>query len=383
MAASLAPIDAANLAQRVYLLRTTAFDDVMQTEKKLGCPAGFSPLADAQLDGTVSTQVAGMRSRRIPSRFGYVARGGDNEAIVVLRGTDTSTDWLANTNVTLARGPSGHSVHMGFLQTFESLRDGILDGIGDAKTVHCVGHSLGGALATVTADYLSVKRSREVKLYTFGAPRSGALGQPRHLTGKPNVTGIHRIFHTADPVPMLPIFPFGHVPSNGPGYAIPWPGTAFGIAPHKMEGYIRDIGTKSWPGLANLGRAPSLQEAIEPWLQAVGEGRAVRYLGTTALSMIRRGIEWLVIKVIFGGISLAAAVGMTALDRLAWILSTGAAKVVQAGVWTANLLTAILRWVGRAVHGAVDVTFAFVRWVLEIFFSTISNVAMRALSTLV
>ncbi|WP_350643813.1 hypothetical protein, partial [Psychrobacter sp. HY3-MNA-CIBAN-0198] len=40
-------------------------------------------------------------------------------------------------------------------------------------TVHCVGHSLGGAVASLVADWAKRRFSSDVKLYTFGAPKVG------------------------------------------------------------------------------------------------------------------------------------------------------------------------------------------------------------------
>lgn len=383
----LLPLDAAALAQRVYLLLTTEFDDLMQTQKKLGCPAGFTPSSEAMLDGSASGQLAGRQFGKTPTRFGFVAKGSGkrgNEALVVLRGTAPTSDWLANTNVTLTRGPSGHQVHMGFYQAFDSYRPAMTELIGDAKTVHCVGHSLGGAMATMAADYLSENRGRNVKLYTFGAPRSGAFGQPRNLTRKSNVSALYRTYHTADPVTMLPIFPYHHVPTDRPGCALPWPGTSLSKAPHAMTAYMASIAKagNSWKQLENLGSAASQQESVEQWLGFVGAGGAIRHLGTTALSMIRRALEWLLIKVVGGGIGLTATVGMTVLDRIAWVLAAGKAKAIETGIWTANLMTAILKWLGRSVQATVNVTVTFIRWVLGMFFSTVANIARTALDAL-
>nr|WP_274054955.1 hypothetical protein [Thalassomonas haliotis] len=39
--------------------------------------------------------------------------------------------------------------------------------------MHCVGHSPGGALAALTADWIKAGFGKTVYLYTFAAPRVG------------------------------------------------------------------------------------------------------------------------------------------------------------------------------------------------------------------
>ena len=66
--------------------------------------------------------------------------------------------------------------HVGFNKTFNSIKPTLETYFNKNTTgpVHCVGHSLGGALATLTANWLHNKQGgRPISLYTFGAPRVG------------------------------------------------------------------------------------------------------------------------------------------------------------------------------------------------------------------
>ena len=70
---------------------------------------------------------------------------------------------------------------------------------------------------------------------------------------------------------------------------------------------------------------------------------------------------------------------MTALDRLAWALATGADKIQKAGILVRNLMSAILSWLGRVVVKTVSVTYAFIRWVMGLFYTTVASVARLAI----
>src|SRR5699024_9322989 len=112
------------------------------------------------------------------SGFGYIAAGKGahaGEVLVATRGTATRYDWLSNLNVAMQAGPGGTLVHAGFNEVWKSFAADVsafLRGR-NPSVVHCVGHSLGGALATLTADACSSAGIGELRLYTFGSPRVG------------------------------------------------------------------------------------------------------------------------------------------------------------------------------------------------------------------
>lgn len=75
--------------------------------------------------------------------------------------------------------------------------------------VHCIGHSLGGAIANLAAEWAANTLNKKVKLYTFGSPRVGFAsgGFANKLTTALLPENIHRVYHNNDPVPMIPTFP--------------------------------------------------------------------------------------------------------------------------------------------------------------------------------
>ena len=65
-----------------------------------------------------------------------------------------------------------------------------------------VGHSLGGAIATLAAADLK-KRGTPADLYTYGAPRIGGTATSNFITNQ-GLGSISRVTHLNDPVPRLP-----------------------------------------------------------------------------------------------------------------------------------------------------------------------------------
>ncbi len=147
--------------------------------------------------------------------FGVIAKGKkgsdfENDAIIICRGTSSLYDWLTDFNTGLQTSRTGHTVHAGFNRTFNEfyprLRDFIT--VNKLARLHCVGHSLGGALATM-ATGLAVKMKTKSTLYTFGSPRVGLIdfATQLSLSHYVGIDNIHRVFHGGDPVSMVPIRP--------------------------------------------------------------------------------------------------------------------------------------------------------------------------------
>ncbi|KAJ7027920.1 alpha/beta-hydrolase [Mycena alexandri] len=144
----------------------------------------------------------------------------DNSIVVAHEGTVTSNILsilndvklgLVDLNVT--RFPStagkGIQVHSGFQQTFERTADGLLAGVmkglsdTGAKKVAVTGHSLGAAVATMTAAFLkqSVDPSIDVSLAVFGLPRGGNQAWADFLD---STVGVKYMTNQQDPVPIVP-----------------------------------------------------------------------------------------------------------------------------------------------------------------------------------
>ncbi|USD57256.1 MULTISPECIES: lipase family protein [Vibrio] len=141
--------------------------------------------------------------------IGYGKGEFSDHLVLSFRGTeDNIGDKLADGNIGLKGSSNGQPAHAGFVNLFNSLRPQLTNffsGRQAPKVVHCVGHSLGGAIASLTADWIKAKYKYCVHLYTFGAPRVGLKSYALR-----NVDKSYRCTHGADPVTMIPLWPFTH-----------------------------------------------------------------------------------------------------------------------------------------------------------------------------
>ena len=252
--------------------------------------------------------------------------------------------------------------------------------------IHCVGHSLGGALAALNADLLTAGKVADVVLYTFGSPRTGDSLFAKSLTRRIGAGQIYRVSHPADPVPMIPLFPYWHLPYGLSGLGIAATSNALiNVGAHSMEpSYIPGVRDHSWATLGYGGARADDDLKIKGWLERAVDGRGSFTMGSARLlSMIGRALRWLLAmagKMVMGGIGLTVTMGATVLDQLAWLLGHAAQLSKEIGFGLVGLIGAIFGFLGRKIVGAMDVTTAFLRWVLELLYSSLQAVAQRALS---
>ena len=101
---------------------------------------------------------------------------------IAYRGTDEWKDWLDNIDIGERKGPDG-TYHEGFYEATEDIWEEMRDAVDGARArqkargepkrpVFITGHSLGGAMATVTAGKLVHEDFPFTAVYTFGQPRA-------------------------------------------------------------------------------------------------------------------------------------------------------------------------------------------------------------------
>jgi hypothetical protein len=244
------------------------------------------------------------------------------------------------------------------------------------RRIHCVGHSLGGALAMFNAEHLANRRVAEVIVYTFGAPRVGDWFQKQSFSSSVGPSNIYRVSNIADPVPMVPLFPYFHVDG------IPIDTGAGAIAPsaHRMAAtYAPAMAGKTWDSLQ--AAAAARQRAIESQAEfdlALATAMMTPMGSAGGLYLINKALTWLLKKslLVVGGTMLAATA--TVLDRLTWLVSEGAAKCKAIADEAKSLLTAVMHFLGRKAVQVAEVGVAFVRWVLGLLYTSLKVAADRA-----
>lgn len=152
-----------------------------------------------------------------------------NAKVVVFRGTDSSSwynwaenmrAWRTDTTYPVPGAPSALRIHSGFLILWNSssMASTIKQSFGELLQKHpdgptlVLGHSMGGALAQLAALDLKIMHDlRDVKVFTFGAPRVGNSVFSDFF--EEHVTEAWRFTHGRDIVPSVPpqLFGFHHV----------------------------------------------------------------------------------------------------------------------------------------------------------------------------
>jgi triacylglycerol lipase len=318
---TLSPEQAAVIAMGVYALRTQTISQVQakqardKDEPQTGYEGLFAVGQDSGMQGA-----SGVRDWRPISGFGYVAAGVNqfkDEAIIALRGTDQISDWLTDANFSSKGG-----IHTGFFDTWNSLKpevDKFFHGK-RFKTIHCVGHSLGGALATIAAMHCTQRGYGAPELYTFGCPRVGKAAFAQKVTTAIGASRIHRVAHYADPVTMIPRYPYVHAPASGEVILI-GKDSMVAINPlmHMMKhSYKPMIGQVSWGNATVPADVFSDARDIEAWLRTKGNGSSSQ-LSVYDLQMVIKSMNLVTSAMSEGrsrGVGMAAYGGMSALDWL-------------------------------------------------------------------
>lgn len=300
--------------------------------------------------------------------FGVVLLGHGKfkgQAFFVFRGTQYLADWLTNVNVSVSASSLGQPVHDGFNESFKSMKSQLTqfkDGFGaDIHTVHCIGHSLGGALATICAEWLKKTTRKDVFLYTYGSPRVGLYGFSQVCTSTLGEHAIFRVYHKTDLVPYIPIWPFLHVPFNNNGYYLYSPGVIPFKKYHDISEYRNTVGSQSWGVLKGHQTSPKNEAGIMRWLKE-----------STPAGMTITTIEWLNDALIFvlkkcsdaaaSLISRSFSATFTLMDKIAYILKKGIDLSETVSGWVVSLIEKMMSLIGmKKVVDKAKLTHEFIR----------------------
>jgi triacylglycerol lipase len=191
---------------------------------------------------------------------------------------------------------------------------------------------------------------------------------------------MYRVSNQSDPVTMLPIFPFIHVPNNSAQYMISsWGGVNF--CNHFLERYVESCTRKDWENL----RAPmdgTWSAQAMAWLESASAGGAVQMYSAKALWMIMKCLNHILrtaeesAKVAAGAALLGVA---TVVDHMTMILYRGILESPKIRDNAGKLIGVIMKFLGRTFVAGTNLTVSFIRWVLDLLFRALSTMAYQAL----
>lgn len=397
----LSPFEVYFLASTVYQIRQKTQASVQRLYKQkssvdfLDLEAPFDPATLNAFKGKTGVRFVpkSLQFLTASTGFGFLAKQkslGASEFVLVTRGTDMTPDWLTNVNVGVAVGPNNRLVHAGFNDTFNSYRtqlDVLLQQVGPPPaTIHCVGHSLGGALANLNAALLH-ERGYTVCLYTLGAPRVGHYPFAKNLENR--LQGrVYRVANRFDPVTMIPVFPFCHVSVKRDTYIAHAGGQIINFDAHSTNpnkpGYAVAMNhqSKTWADLKQpMIRVGALHETLDDSIKILGT--ALLFNGQL-LVLIGQAI-YLLCSQISQAALLTTQKFMDgcaeATDRLAEILMVCATQSFIMKKEARAIVVAILKFLGRSANGLPDqLTVSVVRWALNQLCTELQGKARLAIS---
>ncbi|WP_297531631.1 lipase family protein [Thalassolituus sp.] len=318
--------------------------------------------------------------------------GYEKHAFIVFRGTNTkfAADILTDLSVGITlRSSYGQPIHNGFADAFSSMKNQIDIFLAECVKrntlhLHIVGHSLGGALATLCTEYAKSKYSTlAVKCYTFGSPRVGLKSFSDEFTRKIGPENIFRAYHRTDLIPCIPCWPFMHIPITtgaNSDYFLPSEGNFAALAAHDMKLYRDSVkGHNNWDGLRGL-RYQNLQPTeIKPWLN----NKSPISFTPTNLEYLDKAINYVLLKVA-KGIGSAVGAGLTGsftlLDQMAYILRKGIDLSTNLSTLVLSLLRKIAELLGmRKTIEVADATLVFIRNLFQRLHQKVSEQAQKIL----
>jgi len=228
---TLSPAITAEFARLAYAIKKADIFGSYGLEASPSLRNSFSfDLENGPIKGISGGDIA--HAKGIQTGFVLVGKGSStigrsnpykHDLVLAIRGTNTiydaSSDFRANISLT----EFGANVHSGFNRLFNTLKSELalyLKTVEAHGTVHCVGHSLGGAVASLVADWAKKRFNCNVKLYTFGAPKVGLNDFALKTTNTLEPKNIYRCVNGGDVVPMVPVWPFIHAPYNAYEYRL-------------------------------------------------------------------------------------------------------------------------------------------------------------------
>lgn len=347
MTTELTPTIASQLALGVYEINSG-------DQRRLTAFLANKVFAKSSSDKTTLNAATGGRLLKASEDgFGLCSKGAGthkNDLFLIFRGTTTANkkaDFVTDARIGIERSSAGLPVHIGFNHTFNSMLNDIRSFIAEANisgSVHCIGHSLGGAVASLAADWISRNTSHCVKLYTFGAPRVGTEWFTKSTTSSLGHANMHRVYHRTDPVPMVALYPFMQAPHSQAGHFIYSSQPLTSGAAHRMTNYIKSVSSKTWLQLSGMPDQPyNLETAIQSWLKSkspvnVYSSDFWRWVDSALIYVIKK----VTMTTIVGLQSTFIGI-FTLADKIAYILAKGIDLAENVSIWVEHLMRRLMQ----------------------------------------
>jgi len=334
----------------------------------------------------------------VASGFGFMAQlngGRSTEIVIATRGTASRADIGTDINAIPTPGPTGHLIHQGFGNTFKSYVQQLNEFIKQQNlgfkptAVHCMGHSLGGALANLNAAACA-ELGMNAYLYTVAAPRVGMVPYAEHLSKKMNAAHVYRVANEADIVTMVPCYPFVHSPYVHGTYLLDAGLIKINPIQHKLGSGYKAMQTNSWKQMESLtqGKQQQLKNSMFPanradasqfeqlarMPSAMFSGRLLKMINMAIHDMLSRlGAQSLL------SVSQYGSGSFTVLDQMAEILARYAQASQQKTKELQGLLNAIMAYLGRVNTAVQDASVATIRWVFGLLHLSVNTMTKQAI----
>ncbi|MGN0922546.1 MAG: lipase family protein [Cellvibrio sp.] len=332
----------------------------------------------------------GMGVAKVSTKGGLLIMGKNQlkgHAFIIFRGTQLVVDWGTNLNIGTQSINSG-LVHEGFYKAVSSMKDQVREFVLKARNdgavhFHCIGHSLGGAIATLCVDWLKSALNVSAYLYTFGAARPGLSNFANKFNRQIATDRIHRVYHTGDIVPLIAPWPFVHAPNSRISGKIVAGGVMPGVEWHSMTKYIESVKKHSWKTLITEGERPFSATEIENWMLLAYESTSVGFtLGF--IERVSAAIKHLmlnVLKGLVGGLTKGISTGFTWYDFVAMVFKKGLALKGRAAELVFGLMNKLLRAMGlKVIADAGELTRDKIRHVFMTFNARINHMVYQAVN---